>query len=128
MDVQRFYFEKLHVLKTYRALYPFWRFRKDIFGHVRDFDHWIYLMLQDERAIVWLRFLVAGYAAAKIQAPDKPMREKDAILTSVQLGPILDVINDIKDNYITDKMTKARFIQLFLPLQLKKMFNTRNTL
>ena len=120
MDVQRFYREKFHVLKTYRALRPFWRFRKDIFGHVRGFDHWIYLMLQDERAIVWLRFLVAGYAAAKIQACEKAPRIVDFPITPIQLEPLLRIAKDIVNNYTPNKFAKATLMQLLLPAMQKK--------
>ena len=86
INVERFFNEKLHVLNTYKALLPFWFFKDDMFGHVKNFDHWVYLLLQDNRAVVWLRFFIAGFAAAKIQAPDKDPRVVDAIVTSVQLG------------------------------------------
>ena len=109
IDVERFFNEKLYVLKTYQPLLPFWLFKDDMFGNVKDFDHWVYLLLQDNRAIVWLRFFIAGFAAAKIQAPDMNLRIVDAIVTSVQLEPVMDLLNDIKENYIGDRAVKARF-------------------
>ena len=126
IDVERFYREKLHILNTYQPLLPFWFFKDDMFGHVKNFDHWVYLLLQDNRAFVWLRFFIAGFAAAKIQAPDKEPRVVDAIVTSVQLEPVMDLLNDIKENYIGDRAVKARFFQALLPLQLKHLFNLRN--
>ena len=73
-----------------------------------------------------MRFFIAGFAAAKIQAPDKEPRVVDAIVTSVQLEPVMDLLNDIKENFIGDRAVKARFFQALLPLQLKHLFNLRN--
>ena len=115
-----------YLLNTYKPLLPFWFFKDDMFGHVKDFDHWVYLLLQDNRAIVWMRFFIAGFAAAKIQAPDKEPRIVDAIVTSVQLEPVMDLLNDIRENYIGDRAVKARFFQALLPLRLKHLFNLRN--
>ena len=109
------------VLNTYKALLPFWLFKDDMFGHVKNFSHWVYLLLQDNRAIVWLRFFIAGFAAAKIQAPDKEPRVVDAIVASVQLEPVMDLFNDIKENFIGDRAVKARFFQALLPFLVETL-------
>eukprot|EP00944_MAST-04C_sp_MAST-4C-sp1_P011597 g11597.t1 len=115
--------------KTYEALVPLWKLRKDIFQQpIKSWHRFCQLLLSETCVIKWVRYLIASYAVAKINSTSmKPkINYGDPTLVGDTLDPVIDLLLEQRF-LISDELVSAHYMQLLLPVMLARWFSPRQT-